>query len=416
MKKILLITFFILLTDAAKAETTTIKFDHLRRLVSSQNGYVLAEEAYVKGAAAQKGHLKRSFLPEVKINGGFETFKTGHLDTLTQPTADALAKINLFRGGKDKLEDKIIGQKYVLAHNSFKKTYLENLLRARMLYADILFYEEQLTYVRGTLFINQNNLQRVQKQIDAGLATETDRLEFSLQANRLKQDKLLFVEDHEHAIEELKTILGLDPQNSLKLVTPNLINIDKLFLEKTRDFKDHPEVAQMHIAGQISNLQKKQQELWWVPNLDTYGLYELHPFRERERTSVSDRDEYVFGVNLSLNIFDGLQSLTKSKALKYQSQGLSQAKQQKSKELQTQFEKLQHELRTRKQLIGLLHQNIGQSQKYAELSSDEYSRGVKTASQLFTASQQLYDEKQKLSETKRDSIKIKSALLVMTGN
>ena len=190
---------------------------------------------------------------------------------------------------------------------------------------------------------------------------------------------------------------------------------DNIIFDKNLDLINHPEVAQMKITGEISNLGKKQSQRWWVPELDTYGLYNLYPFRERERTTLSDRNEYVFGVNLSLNVFDGLQSHTKSKALKFQTQGLAKSTVQKSKELNTQFEKLQHELRTRKKMLVLLDQNIGQSQKYMMLSFDEYSRGVKTASQLFSASEQLYNEKQKLSEAKRDYIKIRSALLVMTG-
>lgn len=415
MRKLLFITVLILVTHTAKAETIAIRFDHLPRLVSSQNGFVLAEESYVNGAASQKGHLKRSFIPEVKVDGGFETFTTGNFDAMTQPTANAHAKVNIFRGGKDRIEDKILDQKHALAKTSLKKTYSENLLRARLLYAEILFFEEQLNYVRSTLHINQNNLARVQKQIDAGLATETDRLEFTIQANRLRQDQLLFTEDHEHAIEQLKAVLDMDVDAVLKLENFKFENSDAALLQKNHNFETHPEVSQLHITNQIVDLQKKQLERWLVPEIDAYGLYTLYPYREREYTTMSNRDDTAFGVNVSLNVLDGLHSLTKAKVLKNQSQGLAKAQYQKSKELQVQFEKLQHELKTRKQLIQLLKQNIFQNHKYTELSSDEYSRGVKTASQLFTASQQLYEERQKLSETKKDYIQIKSALLVMLG-
>lgn len=414
MKTILLFIFCILVVHTAKAETITIKFEDLPHLITSKNGNVLAAESLVKGAASQKGHLKRSYLPNIKASTGFESFKTDDLDVLNQPVAQAHADINLLRGGKDNLENKIIEKKHSLAQNSLKKTYLETLFRARLLYADILFYEEELKHVKSSHSLNNSNIKRVQKQIEAGSTTPTDKLVFTIQANQLKQDQLLFEEDLEHAIQELKTVLGLDPSRPIKITQPLLSTSEKM-MTNTLDFKNHPEVSQLNITGQILDLQTKQQQSWWIPALDTYGLYALHPYRERERTPTSKRDEYVLGVNLSLHLFDGLQSHTKSKELKFESLAKSQAMNQKSKELTTQFEKWQHELKTRKQLIKLLNQNITDNKKYMELSLDEFSRGVKTSSQLFEASEQLYNQKRKLSETKREFIKILSTLLVLQG-
>lgn len=415
MKQILWLMIFILIHQTADAKTITLKFDDLPELISSQNGYVLAEGSYVEGAASQKSHLKRSFLPEVTVDAGFEHFKTGDLDFKTQPVLEAQTKVNLLRGGQDYLQDKIIHQKFSSAENSFKKVYFKNLLSARVLYADVLFYQEQLVFVKQALASHQNNLHLVQKQIDAGIATETDRLEFMIELNELKQNQISFTEDYENSLMALKNILGLDSDTSLSLQALNFSHIDKKVFDQENSFASHPDVAKIKSSQNIAELQKIQLENWWLPHLDVYALYGLYSLRERESLSVGDRDDYVVGVNLSLNLFDGLKSITESKELKAKSFGLQNAQEQKVKDLNVELARLKRQLTAQKKIIGLLHQNINQKQRYVHLSSDEYTRGVKTATQLFVASQQLFKDKQKLSKTRRDLVRTLSALFVLMG-
>lgn len=438
MKKILFSIFFLLLSHTAKAEIITLRFDDLPEIISSQNGDVLAEKSYVQGAASQKGHLQRSFLPELKIEGGLETFKTGDLSNKTQPTANATAKMNLFHGGTDQLQEKVLQQKYELAQVDQKKIYLEKLLRVRLLYADALYFGERLQHAKMALAQNNKNLKQVQNQVASGLTTETEILAHQMQTNRLKQDLLLFEEDREHAVEELKAVLAFEKSVTLKLATTLSSPLSKNLpaslhtaittgqslssaegtdgnLEVQKKSGEHPDVSRLKLSGKIYDLQKRQLQRWWMPSLDTYALYSMHPYREREYDTAQQRSEYVFGVNLSVNLLDGFQASTKSKMLESQQVGLQLATRQKERELEAQFEKLQHELKTRRQMISLLKENVSRGQKQSTLVWQEAERGTKTGVDLLESTQQLYQDKEQLSALQRDSLKIRSALMVMLG-
>lgn len=403
--------FFLSLT--ARAETVTVGFDELAGLVTARNKNVLAGMAFAQGARAKTGHLTRSFLPHIQAQGGSETFKTGNVSSRTEPVGLVEGKINLFRSGQDVLEEKIRDGQKALSQTHLTQRQRGEITRARTLFADALFYREGISGIGNVLGKLGHFSGLVRERIDAGLITEADRLELDFLKSRLRQERALLEEDYEHALNELKVTLGLPLSTKLRLHSP--MKKSTAWNPPPVNVQSHHEVVALKEKTTMARLQKKQAARWWAPSLETYGSYGLHAFREREYPDRADRDEAVAGVRLTLNLFDGLQGSSQSRSHDYQAQGYALEAQQRSQELEAQHERLQHELKTRTRLLGQLQANVSRGKRYLEMTLEEYQRGIRTSSELFTALREYLEEQKSLAQTRRDYFHIKSHLMALAG-
>lgn len=412
MKKILFFSLCLCLVQgsSASAEPLSVGFDDLPRLVSSGNQGVLAGQAFADGAKAETGHLMRSFLPRVIAWGGGERFESGNIGTRTDPVAGVEGKLNLFRGGKDSLEEKIRRGQADIAKTELKRRGLEALNRARELYADALYYREGLSTLTDALSRTSGFSGAVRKKVEAGLVAESDPLELEIFRDRIKQQRALLEEDYEHSVNDLKVVLGLPLKTNLRLVTSKIKTSDW-----TLDPETHPEVLTLKEKTSIAHLKKKQASRWWAPSLDVYGGYSLEPYREREYADLNNRDDIVGGVRVSMDLFDGLDGASRSRSYGHQERGYALETEQRRRELEAHHERLVHELKTRNKLIGLLNQNIVRGRRYLDMSIDEYGRGIRSSSELFTALREHVEERQRLAETNRDYVRIKSELMMISG-
>jgi outer membrane protein TolC len=415
--KIFFLCFWILifLTLPASSQAITVRFEDLPRLVKSQNENVKAENSTVKASQIETHHLARSFLPRVHVQGGGEVFKTGNFDTMTNPVGGVDVNLNLINGGKDHLEEKIRQNEHTLSQTRRDRTYAQELLEARTLFAEILYQAEIIRTLKSALKLNQNNIVAVEKRIQAGLTTKADRLDFQIYISQLRQELILASEDHEHAIEELKVSLGIPLAASL-LIRGSLNHAhDQALYLSAIDPELHPDVQVLKKQEQILDLKRSQANRWWTPTLDVYASYALDPFRERNFFPQSDRDETVGGLKLSMKLFDGLESHTKASALKFRSQTQKYQAQHRSREVQTLYQRYQHELKIRHDLVHLVGRSGVDSQKYLTLTLSEYETGVKNAPDVLSASQRILDNKRRSADSRKEYWAIKAKLLALQG-
>jgi outer membrane protein TolC len=404
---------FLTLTTAAQAETVTVRFDDLPALIASQNRRVLAGEDLAASEKSRTGHLTRSFLPHVKAYGGGEAFQTGDFGEMTQPVGGVEGRINLFRGGRDGLEEKIRKGLAAISESALEQRSREELLRARRLFSEILFYRQKISDLKEAISLCRQTTGLVQRRIDAGLTTETDRLEFDITRRQFEQELALAQEDYEHTVDELRIVLGLtdglDVQGSLS-------HFHDADLEEARlKSREHPEVKQLQGQKEISQMQKKQSNRWWTPSVDLYGGYTLYPFRERERFSLGGRDEAVVGGRITFEIFDGLNSSAEAAAQKHRAAAFRQEAARKGEEVEGLFRRLQHELKARHEVVHLIERNLSEGRRYLSLSTEEYERGVKNSRDMLASLQRFLDQERNHSTALMEYLTVKSELLGLLG-
>ena len=84
-----------------------IAFEDLPHLVRERNQNVQAADTSISAAKARTGFFSRSFLPHLGLKAGNESAKFGNDSTVERGFWRAEARINIYQGGKDRIEEKI---------------------------------------------------------------------------------------------------------------------------------------------------------------------------------------------------------------------------------------------------------------------------------------------------------------------
>lgn len=412
--RFLVLVFFVCFSlsfqKTAFGKTIIIQYDDIPTYVKNQNKKVRAKNNLIDSKKAQTNYLTKSFLPEVTAAGGLETYKTGNLNSRTDPQFNITAKVNLFRSGKDKLEDKIRNDQLKIARLNFQNQYLAELTTARHLFASSVFYQKQIGFLKNQLHnLKKLNLQAKAKQ-NSGLISATEVNEIKIYADQLKAELVLLQEDYEHTLDELKVVLGIALDNQIK---PSFFKQHSHLSFDQVTVKNHPQVQSLKKQIDVSQKTVKKQKLWWAPSVDIYGSYGLHPFYEREYANIGDRDEYIAGIQLQMTLFDKLTMASKIKSEKYQSQALKNEKIHLEQNLKALVAKLKHGIKVRHDLIHQTQKNLQFLKKNISQLKLEFQNGIKGSGDILSALENLKSTNDRLLEYQRDHLMMEANLMAL---
>ncbi len=400
---------------AIAASPVQLDFEDLPRLVRDQNGNVEGARFGARSQRARTGYLLRSYLPSLKAEVGGETFQSNPLGSKSQPFGAVEARVNVFRGGRDSLEEAIREERVQVSEAESQQTLFGELTRARKAYWIAVYQKEILRILREALELNAKNRTAAEKRIRSGIATETDRIEFEINRVQLEQDLARVELGLANAERDLSAILGMPADTQFETaVMPPHVHFDDLLALQT-DFDAHRDVAQLRASGAVFEQQKRQLYRWWTPSVDVFGGYLLHTQRERDPALLSDRYEGVGGVKLTLELFDGLQSKVDGSAAQLQADAFDSRASQRRRELEVRLQSAKAELKLNHDLIHAGERNIELGKDYFTRSLGEYSRGLKNSPDVLGATQKYVEYKRRYAELRRDYHLAHSDLLGIVG-
>lgn len=397
------------------ADSIKINFDDIPKMVRERNLHVQGAEFRYKAAQQGQGYLARSYLPRLSAEIGRENFKTGTQADRTESYGSVRANINVFRGGRDRLENLLARSRFQLSQVETDRLTRDEILKTRTLYWNLISQREVIQLLQKAQDENQKHLVSAQKRIRAGQATETDRLEFEMRKVELDQDLSRLSLASENTERDLGILLGL-AENS-KIETPLMVgheHTDEL-LNENFDRMAHPEVVSTYLQSEQSKLKGQQAARWWTPSLDLYGSYGLSTFREREYDPRSERYESVLGIQLSMDLFDGLMSRAERNERVLEASGLQKEALQTSNELTSQVVGAKAELKLTHELIHQSEDSIKRAHIYLLRTLDEYRRGVKNSPDVLSASERNLSMLRRFAELRRDYQLARSELLASLG-
>lgn len=400
------------LQKTAFGKTVFIHYDEIPTYVKKQNKKVRSKNNLIDSKKAKTNYLKKSFLPEVTAAGGFETYKTGKLNSRTNPQFNITARVNLFRSGKDKLEDKIRNDLLKVAKLNFQNQYLKELTLARHLFATGIFYKKQIRLIKNSLHELKKLHQQAKQKQNSGLISTTEVNAIRLYTDQLKAKLILLQEDYEHTLDELKVTLGIDLSHQIKLNFPKQhshLSFDQVAVQS------HPQIQSLEKKIAISQKTLKKQKLWWAPSIDVYGSYGVHPFYKREYPNINDRDEYIVGVQLQMTLFDKMTISSKIKSEKYKTQALKNEKNHLEQNLKAIIAKLKHGIKVRHDLIHETQKILHFSNKNFAQLKIEFQNGIKNSDDILAAFENLIITNTKLLEYQRDHLMMQANLLALKG-
>lgn len=385
----------------------------LPELIRRNNPRVQAARDFLRAAEWEEGTLRRSFLPHVKAEAGRETFRTGEEDRRTESFGTIGAEVNLFRGGQDYYEGRMSQSQRRAAQAELEQTLRDELEATRHTFWTLAFQREMEAVLADAVQTNASFLQAAQRQIDSGLATSTDRLEFEIFRRQLEQDVARLKTDIERSE---KTIFVLT-QSSAPVSTPAQIphDHDAPLLSATVSPASHPAVELLEASRSGEKAQSRATGRFWTPKLDLYSDYTLYTFREREFEERNDRDETVIGGKISLPLFDGMTSNAAARASALRAEGYAKNRDHAERSIAMELDLAKHELARLHDLVHAAEESVELGERYLKATVSEYRRGVKNSPDLISALEKNVEIKERYAAIRRDYQMVKSHLLALLG-
>lgn len=397
------------------AEEVKLKFEDIPSILKEKNQEVRAAKTLAQAAEAETGHLGRSYLPQLTLSAGGETFKTGTNDSMAQPYGTAEAKVNLFRGGRDLLEERARRENVNQSIAEFEQGFQNTLSTVRELYWELLYRKELAKNLSEAMAQNEKNGQSAIRRIRAGMATETDKVEFELNALRLKQELARVVLEMGNVQHLMSAHLNFNEGTRISVSDELPHSHEKSPNISLESLSAHRDVKLANSQKGFWEAKSSQAYRWWAPSVDLYGSYSLYTFRDRDYLQQSDRYEPVLGIRLTVNVFDGLESRTAGAADALRSEAMASKVAQIERVLKAKTQTTYQELEVTHDLIHSSEEIMEKAKRYLERTLSEYAKGIKNSLDVLSATNRYYENRAKVMEMKRDYLLARVHLMNLMG-
>lgn len=387
----------------------------LSERVNSSNLSVQGQGQAVESEKVRQGYLGRSFLPSLTLELGQEKFQTGRYRTFSEPYGLLEARVNLFRGGRDKIEGNVRDLQARIAQNNQTTVVRDQLNKVRKLQWQIIYNNELLKILEAEQTQNSKIKSQAERRARSGVATRTDTLEFSIYNSELEEG----IESLQHENKILKIgllpLLGFESEGELTFQNGILHEHDDELLSSSFKAEAQPQVMALTAEAESLDLQKRSSNLWWTPKVDVYGGYYLYTLRDRDYRDQAARDDRVVGIRMSFDLFDGLKGSNLASSAHYLSESKRLQKRFVEKQTAAQYLMLKEDLLHTHEVMHYVEDRIKKSKEYLKSTLSEYDRGVKNSLDALTAVQRYFRYEKQYLEKKKEYQTIKSDLLSLRG-
>lgn len=381
----------------ADAEGVSISSENIRNLLESKNAKVGVAKLEAKAAEEREGVLGRSFFPSFEVYGGQES---------SQSVYGAEAQVNVFNGGRDKIEDEVRSLDSVKRGYQTQRVIAEELEKARNIYWEILYLREKRQLLNTSLSVNAQNLRSAQRRIKSGVATDSDRFEFEMKEVDIKREMAQTEVDLDSQVRALEILLGFAESEKAVFNEP-LLHDHQYESVIEHSSKQHEFLfKESEIQGeQYSLAARGNRNVWW-PKLNAYAAY---------TKSYETKDETVVGLRLTLSLAAGLEANREASALSKEAMAARTLSQYKKQEVEAHLEVEMAQLKLLHDQVHEAEQNITRAESYYRITQSEYSRGVKNSPDVLGASEKLFDMRHKRLEIVKNFQVAKSHILSKIG-
>lgn len=349
-----------------------------------------------------KGSLRRSFLPEVKLTYGREKFTTGPFHGVNQAYGGIEAEVNIFDSGRDVLENKARANKARLSKIDLDIARAKIISEAKITLANLAYLKELLTIIDNAIALNTNNISGARKRINAGLATNTDLMDFNQQKLSLIQEFESIKFEEGVALRMLAVLLGINPNAELKVIYENSHPDHGQESEGPISVHKSRLIEKANLLSSIAELEMKSAKRWWAPHLDVYSYALRFTQKEREFDDPGERNDVTFGFRFTIPIFDGGESIQEAAARRSLARAAEAQLRQRSLEVERDTLDAMKKLELAHTLIHTAEASVELMNDYRLAIIKEYSKGVKNSPDVLQATQRWIEAKIKYAEVKKN--------------
>lgn len=396
------------LSGWAKEPETAISFSELPKLIQEKNENLKAARANAEAQQERTGHLARSFLPQISAQVGEEDFRTGSDPSKSQTFWRIGTSLNLYRGGRDGLDEDIRNAQLSVAKNEVVREFRDELRGAQIAFWDLVAIEKFIVFRKEELNRNDENLRSARRRSGAGVATNADAVQFELHQLTLEQEIKQLELKKDFSQNRLAVSLGLDEHENLivKGDFPKIVSADL----PAFSVQDQLDVKSLRAREKIEALRVNQASRWWHPKVDVYANYGLPSLSDDYERAQRKSQELAAGVRLSLDFGQSYNDVSEARAKRLEAKSNSYRAVHKAREALAADHELRHDIRLTGELILANEKSIEKARNFLRLTQAEYSRGLKNGPDLLGAFRQFYELQERSVQLNRDLLTSRTEL------
>lgn len=419
MNFLLFFSLFFMISSSY-AEEIILNFENITDYITENNNDYKGSLRERDSQKELTGHLKRSFTPTLKAEvGTANTAESLRRKTQNYNYFETNVDINLFRGGRDNLEENARLSSLRVSNLRSEQIKFDNLNHARELYWDLVYQKEVIKILEAAVTLVQDNQKAAQKRISGGISTNTDRIDFEQSELQYKQDLQKSQILYENIQRELVAILNLPSGGTLKtqeLVPHTHDHTKNEFVNSEFKPEIHRDFQFFDEKNKLFTFEKTKFSRWWTPELDIYAgvARRTDSLNQENAYTVVQENGFIGGIHLTFE-FDGFNNQSISSSNYYQALANDHYKKQKMLELDAQYINAMKLFTLNHDLVHSSEENIKKSEHYLKNTRDEYSRGIKNSPDVLQASQRLITAQVRYAEVKKDYQLAKVEILGLIG-
>lgn len=372
----------------------TIKFEDLKKMVSEKNENVEASKLQTQANDKRRGKLLRSFLPKISAVGGKEQFKSGEDTSKSQEYWKVAASVNLYSGGRDKIEGEIRDSSFELSKKNTQAEYRNELRKAQSAYWNLVAINQVIKDHKDGVLKNEKNLQASRRRSGAGLTTNADAAQFELHRIALQRDLTKLERERDIVQNELGLLLAFESHESIVVdaefpaIPQSISNVD-ISSDRLIAVQVNKEIEKIEL------LKSNQASRWWLPRLDIYSSYGLPSMSEEYDRSLQKRKEWATGIRVTIDLDQGFEDLVESQARRLEASSSKKKVQFAIRDGKAKNHNLNHDMQTIHSIIKVTSEDLKVAENFLKLTESEYNRGVKNGPDLLEAIQKYYEFREK---------------------
>ena len=305
-----------------------------------------------------------------------------------------------------------------LGDAELKRTILIKIGQVNSAYYNLVQQQHQLAALDTTIVISKQRLTLAQNRFSIGKASKLEVLNAQVDLNSDQVALLRQKESYANAKILLNQYLARDPK--INFTVTDLVTVDnKLILADLMDLaqKQNPALEAQIINKRIAELQLKQVKADRYPVVNLTSGYNFNESQSSLGfTSQASSRGLNYGLNATLNIFDGFNQHRNEKVAKLQIENSQIAIEQQNMILNTQLSTAFQTYLTNLELIDLEEDNEAIAKQNLDITLDKFRIGTITTLDFRTAQLNYVNAKVRYSNAQYEAKLSEIALKELAGN
>ncbi len=403
----------VLASNIKKETLEKVDLATLKQFAINHNMEIQSLRRFVDELKSQYERSKSPFYPRLSLVTGLEN-QSVTSKSQTSSLGYLSLNYNIFSGFDDSRKKQIANLETEKAMILLQSAEFQIGLGVEKVFHAVVFKKGALALKTEQLKVNDIHRKMANQKRSAGMAVESDVMEFDLSDSLIKSDIVLLEQELEESKSQLKKLLGEEIGSQIEPVGvlrhEHLQGTLKDLLEKIEVSSESIMIASKDLS--VASVQRGSWKSKWLPKIELEGQTGYLPLDQSVDGGVTARGMVL----LKWSFFDGFDTIYEKKEQEYSYLKKEASLKQVILEKISEAEIAHAKILSIQKRVDLEDKNEGRAKAYYASVTNEYRRGIKNSSDLKIAAEGLFEARLRRENFKYEFLIQKLALEKSIGS